>query len=104
MAFFRRGLKPATPCRHSRFSMRFSSPIRSPTRRSRSRPGRRIASSATLGMRTIEHTRGSPRSQAKNVRNSMSRSIRSVFTRRPRRSTGMLAGCMICTSIPRPDR
>src|SRR5271154_6714017 len=91
-AFFRRGRKSPIPCRHNRLWIWFSNPTRSRTSLSRSRPGRRASSSSTLGTRTIVHTRGSPRSQANSVRNSMSRSMRSVLARRPLRSTGMLAG------------
>jgi hypothetical protein len=54
-----------------------------------------------LGIGTIEHTRGSPRSQASSVRSSSSASIPSDLARRARRSTGTLEGWTTCVSIPR---
>jgi hypothetical protein len=65
---------------------------RSRIRSCRSRGGRRPSSSASLGIGTIEHTRGSPRSQARVVRSSISTSSASVLARRARRSTGTLEG------------
>src|SRR6516165_8372591 len=53
---------------------------------SRSRFARRASSSASLGIGTIEQTRGSPLSQAIKVRSNISTSIMSVFARRARRS------------------
>jgi hypothetical protein len=51
------------------------------------------SSSASSGTGTIEHTRGSPRSQARSVRSSNSESMPSDFARRFRRSsTGKSAG------------
>src|SRR4030095_15935305 len=48
-------------------------------------------SSSTLGMRTTDQTCRSPPHQAISARNSLPRSIRSVFARRLRRLTCMLA-------------
>ena len=67
---------------------------RSPLKSSRSRWARRASSSPSLGIGTIEHTRGSPLSQAIKVRSNISTSMMSVFARRARRSTGRLEGCM----------
>jgi hypothetical protein len=57
-----------------------------------SREGRRPSSSTSLGIGTIEHTRGSSRSHASVVRSNISTSSASVFARRARRSTGTLDG------------
>src|SRR5207237_1232633 len=62
------------------------------TSRSRSRLARRASSCSAEGTRTIRTTRGSPRRNAISVRSIVSPSIRSVFTRRARWSTAMLAG------------
>ena len=48
----------------------------------------------------IEHTRGSPRSQATRVRSSNSESMPSDFARRVRRSTATLEGRTTYTSTP----
>jgi hypothetical protein len=73
---------------------------RSPMSSCRSRTQRRASSSASVGIGTIEHTRGSPRSQASSVRNSSSASIPSDFARRTRRSTGTLDGWITKVSTP----
>ncbi len=58
-----------------------------------------------IGIGTIEHTRGSPRSQARSVRNNNSASIPSDFARRDRRSTGTLEGWTTWVSTPcRPNQ
>jgi hypothetical protein len=77
---------------------------RSPVKSSRSRYARRASSSASLGIGTIEQTRGSPRSQAIKVRSNISTSMISVFARRARRSTGRLDGWITWTSMPRRAR
>ena len=77
---------------------------RSPVKSSRSRYARRASSSASLGIGAIEQTRGSPLSQAINVRSNISTSMISVFARRARRSTGRLDGWITWTSTPRRAR
>ena len=81
---------------------------RSLVKSSRSRYARRASSSASLGIGTIEQTRGSPLSQAIKVRSNISASIMSVFARRARRSTGRLveklaAIQMIDVELPTTD-
>src|SRR3984893_1132548 len=85
-------------------SILFRMDRRSRPRSSRSRRARRASSSASSGIGTIEQTRGSSRSHAINVRNSISTSMTSVFARRARRSTGRLEGCITWTSTPRRTR
>ncbi len=77
---------------------------RSPVKSSRSRCARRASSSTSLGIGTIEQTRGSPLSQAGKVRSNISTSMMSVFARRARRFTGRLDGWMTWTSILRRAR
>src|SRR6266513_606114 len=62
--------------------MRLIWPVRSWTRRWRSRWERRASSSSTVGTRTTAHTWRSPRPIAMRARSRASESIRSVFTRR----------------------
>ena len=74
--------------------------VRSFTRRSRSRCERRKSSSSRLGILTSEQTWRSPRRYAITVRKIASTSIRSVLTRRARRSTCILAESTTRQSIP----
>jgi len=90
----RKALKPFTPSVARMPSILLAIDRRSQVKSSRSRYARRASSSASLGIGTIEQTRGSPRSQAINVRSSISTSMISVFARRARRSTGRLDGCI----------
>jgi hypothetical protein len=80
--------------------MRLVCAVCSLTSRSRSRLARRASSCSTLGTRTIRTTRGSPRKCAISVRSKSSPSIRSVFARRARCSTAMLAGSNTRFVIP----
>lgn len=80
--------------------MRLVRRVRSLTSVARSRVSRRRSSSATLGGLTIEHTRGSPRRQARSVRNSVWPSIVSLFARRLRRGIATEAASTTWLSMP----
>src|SRR5208283_2605937 len=96
----RKALYPLMPSVAKMPSILLTIDRRSLVKSSRSRFARRASSSASLGIGTIEQTRGSPLSQAIKVRSNISTSILSVLARRARQSTGRLEGCMTCTSIP----
>jgi hypothetical protein len=71
------GLMSRIPCANSNPLMRLMWPVRSRTRRRRSRCDRRASSSSTEGTRTIAQTWRSPRSVAIRARRSASASMRS---------------------------
>ncbi len=76
------GLKPRMPSRASADIRAVMIRVRSPTRLSRSRPERLASSSSSDGIATNLQCRGSPRSQPRNTRISISVSRRSVLARR----------------------
>src|SRR5215510_11508497 len=82
---------PRMPWANSSPFMRLMCAVLSQMSRLRSRWERRRSSSSTLGMRMTDQTCRSPPHQAISARNSLPRSIRSVFARRLRRLTCMLA-------------
>lgn len=100
----RNALNPVTPKVARMPPILLTIDLRSPIMSSRSRWARRASSSASRGIGTIEHTRGSPRKKASSVRSSISTSITSVFARRALRSTGRLDDCITWTSTPRRAR
>ena len=80
--------------------MRLVIAIRSRISTARSRTTRRRSSSCGFGGRTIEHTRGSPRRHASNVRSSVSPSMPSLLPRRRRRGTATEAASTTWLSMP----
>jgi hypothetical protein len=74
---------------------------RSLTRLSRSRLGRRAASSSIVGITTIPQCPRSPRNQPSNTRINIAASRRSVFARLRSRDTATLAEWMILLALKR---
>ena len=100
-AFRRVGLKPRMPRRARAPLIRFTMRVRSPTRLSRSRFGRRASSSSSVGTAAMLQWSGSPRSQPRKARLSSSVSSRSVLARRCSRETATLVGWMTWASTSR---
>ena len=100
-ALRRVGLKPRMPRRARPALIRFTMRVRSPTRPSRSRLGRRASSSSRVGTAAMPQWPGSPRSQPRKARLSSSVSSRSVLARRCSRETATLVGWITCASMPR---
>lgn len=94
------GLKFRMPRRARLAFMRLTIRVRSPTRLSHSRFGRRASSSSMIGIAAMLQWSGSPRSQPRKARFSSSVSRRSVFARRRSRETATLVRWMTYASIP----
>ena len=91
-ALRRVGLMPRMPRRARLPFIRFTMRVRSPTRLSRSRFGRRASSSSSVGTAAMLQWSGSPRSQPRKARLSSSVSSRSVSDRRDPPSCAAPAG------------